>query len=280
MPSAARCFKLALAQIKVGPNKAANLATARAAVARAARNGSQVVALPECFNSPYGTSYFNEYAEQVPGETSTMLAECARENNVYLIGGSFPEREGGQLFNTCLCFGRDGKQVGKFRKLHLFDIDVPGGITFKESDVLVGGNQLLYIDTEFCKIGVGICYDIRFPKIAELYRRQGCDLIVYPGAFNMTTGPAHWELLQRARALDNQMYVAAVSPARDTEASYVAWGHSTVVGPWGDVIATCDEHAQLVEATVDLDKVASVRTNIPISKQERLDIYTTTKLVQ
>ncbi|GBM25775.1 Omega-amidase NIT2, partial [Araneus ventricosus] len=116
--------------------------------------------------------------------------------------------------------------------VHLFDIDIPGKITFKESDALAPGKSLTTFTMGKWKIGLGICYDIRFPLMANIYAEKGCNLLVYPGAFNMTTGPAHWELLQRARAVDNQLYVATISPARDETASYHAWGHSTLVSPW------------------------------------------------
>ena len=125
--------------------------------------------------------------------------------------------------------------IEKFRKIHLFDIDIPGKITFKESDVLTGGNKRSSFNIGDVKIGVGICYDIRFAELALKYRREGCDILVYPGAFNMTTGPAHWSKLQVGRALDNQVYVMTASPARDLDADYHAWGHSMIVNPWGEV---------------------------------------------
>jgi len=117
----------------------------------------------------------------------------------------------------------------------LFDIDVPGKITFKESDTLSPGDNLTIIDSPWGKIGVGICYDIRFPELAMLMREKGVGLMVYPGAFNTTTGPLHWELLQRARAVDNQVFVATASPARNPDSSYQAWGHSSLISPWGEV---------------------------------------------
>ncbi|TSK42073.1 Omega-amidase NIT2 [Bagarius yarrelli] len=125
-----------------------------------------------------------------------------------------------------------------------------------------------------CKVGVGICYDIRFAELAQIYARKGCQLLVYPGAFNLTTGPAHWELLQRARALDNQVYVATASPARDESASYVAWGYSSVVNPWGEVITKAGSDESVVYADIDLQYLADIRQQIPITTQRRNDIYT------
>jgi len=157
--------------------------------------------------------------------------------------------------------------------MHLFDIDVPGKIRFQESDTLSPGNQLMIFDTEWCKIGVGICYDIRFHELAALYAQKGCKVLCYPGAFNMTTGPAHWELLIRSRSLDNQVYTAGVSPARDEKATYVAWGHSTLANPWGEVVVTTGEGEAVLYSDVDLGLQDNIREQIPISKQKRHDIY-------
>ena len=178
-----------------------------------------------CFNFSLP---FDRYAEVVPsGESSQKLAEMARLSKVWLVGGSFPERcsDTGRLYNTSLTFAPDGRQVACLRKLHLFDIDIPGRITFKESESLTAGNRLQMVDTGFCRFGLGICYDARFPDLAQLYADRGCQLLLYPGAFNMTTGPAHWELLCRARALDNELFCAFCSPARDPDASYQVKKH-------------------------------------------------------
>lgn len=273
-------FRLAMVQLSVGANKADNIAHAVAMVTRAAREGgAEVVTLPECFNSPYGTKFFPEYAEDLStGSSPTLdaLSKCAKDNEIHLIGGSIPEREEDRLYNTCVVYGPDGDVVGKHRKVHLFDIDIPGKMTFKESDALSPGDSLTCFSTKKCKIGVGICYDIRFAEMALAYRDMGCQLLVYPGAFNMTTGPAHWEALSRSRALDNQVYVATASPARDANASYVAWGHSTVIDPWGHVTATTEEAEAIVYADVDLDYVRTIRDQIPIGRQRRNDLYAVT----
>ncbi|KAI4828767.1 hypothetical protein KUCAC02_022843 [Chaenocephalus aceratus] len=271
-------FRLAVVQLQVGGVKADNLSRAKRLVKEAAGRGSNLVMLPECFNSPYGTSFFSQYAERIPGESTELLSEAARENQVYLVGGSIPEEDGGKLYNSCIVFGPDGKVILKHRKIHLFDIDVPGKIRFQESETLSPGDTLSMFETPFCKVGVGICYDIRFAELAQLYSRQGCQLLVYPGAFNMTTGPAHWELLQRARAVDNQLYVATASPARDESSSYVAWGHSTVVNPWGEVISKAGTEEEVIYADIDLQYLADVRQQIPITAQRRNDLYSVTSV--
>lgn len=269
-------FRLAVVQLHVSSVKADNLSRARKLVKEAAGQGGNVVLLPECFNSPYGTSYFSGYSERIPGESTQLLSELAKENKVYLVGGSIPEEDGGKLYNSCTVFDPEGKMLLKHRKIHLFDISVPGKIHFQESETLSPGNSLSMFDTPFCKIGVGICYDIRFAELAQLYTRKGCQLLVYPGAFNMTTGPAHWELLQRARAVDNQVYVATASPARDETASYVAWGHSTVVSPWGEVVSKAGSEESIIYADIDLQYLSEIRQQIPITAQRRNDLYDVT----
>ncbi|XP_040194625.1 omega-amidase NIT2 [Rana temporaria] len=266
-------FRLGLVQLFVSPVKADNLKKASELVKQAAQQGAQIVALPECFNSPYGTKFFPEYAEKIPGESTHMLSEVAKECGIYLIGGSIPEEDSGKLYNTCTVYGPDGTLLVKHRKVHLFNIDVPGKIRFQESETLTPGECFSVFDTPYCKIGVGICYDIRFAELAQIYTKKGCQLLVYPGAFNMITGPAHWELLQRARALDNQVYVATVSPARDEKASYIAWGHSTVVSPWGEVIAKAGADETIVSTDIDLQYLADIRQQIPIHSQRRHDLY-------
>ncbi|XP_043985657.1 omega-amidase NIT2 [Gambusia affinis] len=273
-------FRLAVVQLQVSSVKADNLSKVRRLVKEAAGQGSKVVLLPECFNSPYGTSFFSKYAEKIPGESTQMLSEVAKENKLHLVGGSIPEEDGGKLYNTCAVFGPEGELILKHRKIHLFDIDIPGKICFQESETLSPGNSLSTFDTPFCRVGVGICYDMRFAELAQLYNRKGCQLLVYPGAFNMTTGPAHWELLQRGRALDNQMYVATASPARDEAASYVAWGHSTVVNPWGEVIAKAGPEESIIYADIDLQYLADIRQQIPIGSQRRDDLYAVTAVQQ
>ncbi|XP_053698160.1 omega-amidase NIT2 [Sabethes cyaneus] len=272
-------FRVALLQLKVGLNKAENVANALAKIRTAARdNGARLVALPECFNSPYGTQYFGQYAEEIPGgDTCRSLSAVAKELGIYLIGGTIPEKVGSddKVYNTCTVWSPEGELMAKYRKIHLFDINIPGGIKFRESDVLTGGDQLAVVSVDGAKIGIGICYDIRFDELARLYRKQGCDMLFYPGAFNMKTGPLHWELLARARATDTQSYVATISPARDASAGYVAWGHSMVVDPWAKVVASAAEGEEMVLADVELKTVDEVREQIPIYGQRRTDLYDT-----
>jgi omega-amidase len=272
-----KSLRVALCQLPVVADKSTNIATAQAAIASAASNGAELVVLPEVWNSTYLASAFPKNAEPVPGgPSSEALAQAARDGRVWLIGGSVPESdEHGNVYNTCAVFNPAGDLVAKYRKAHLFDIDIPGKIAFRESDTLTGGGAVTVVDTPWGRIGIGICYDLRFPELSLVMRRRGADILVFPGAFNCATGPPHWELLQRARALDTQCFVLTASPSRAVEdpAAYQAYGHSSVVDPWGTVLATTEHAPATVWATLDLERIAEVRRNIPVSTQTRGDLY-------
>lgn len=268
-------IKVALIQCNVSKNRDENLNNASLLIEKAKQNGAELVALPECFNSPYGTSFFNEYAESIPnGPSCEMLSKNAKKHNVYLVGGTIPEQNDGKIYNTCTVWNPEGELIAKYRKMHLFDIDIPGGITFKESDILSAGNSLETFCVKDLKIGLGVCYDIRFEELARLYRLKGCKALIYPGAFNMTTGPLHWELIQRGRANDNQLYVLAVSPARGSK-GYISWGHSQITDPWGKVIAVAGHEEEIIYGVVDTAECDKVRQQIPVGVQRRTDIYDT-----
>nr|XP_050030746.1 omega-amidase NIT2-like [Dermacentor andersoni] len=266
-------FRVAVIQLAVRANKVENLARATEHVKKAAARGAKLVCLPEFFGFPCAIQNFHKNAEPIPGRTSEFLADTANSNGVYLVGGTMAERDGDLLYNTCLVYGPDGELIAKHRKLHLFDVDIPGKMTVKESDCFAAGDSPTTFDTPYCKVGLGICYDLRFAELASLYAKQGCKLLLFPGAFNMATGPLHWKMLQRARAVDNQVYVASASAATDERACYVAWGHSMLVDPMGNVVTSAGAVEELVVGDVDLDLLASVRNQIPIAKQKRDDIY-------
>ncbi|KAL4913778.1 carbon-nitrogen hydrolase [Aspergillus aurantiobrunneus] len=277
-------LKLALVQLASGADKAVNLAHARTKVLEAAKAGASLIVLPECFNSPYGTQYFPKYAETLLPSPPTKeqspsfhaLSAIAAEAKAYLVGGSIPELEttSNKFYNTSLVFSPAGALIGTHRKTHLFDIDIPGRITFKESEVLSPGNQLTIVDLpDYGKIALAICYDIRFPEPSMIAARNGAFALIYPGAFNTTTGPLHWQLLARARAVDNQTYVALCSPARDMNATYHAYGHSLVADPSAKVLSEAEESENIIYADLDNETIQSVRKGIPIYTQRRFDLY-------
>lgn len=275
--------KLSLIQLASGSDKKANLDSAASHVARVASSGAKIVVLPECFNSPYGTDHFPQYAETLlPSPPSKddapsyhALSSMAADNKVYLIGGSIPEYspDTKKYYNTTLIFGPDGSLLGTHRKVHLFDIDIPGKITFRESDILSPGNKVTLVDLpEYGKIAVAICYDVRFPELATIAARKGAFALIYPGAFNTTTGPLHWQLLGRARAADNQLYVVLCSPAR-AETGYPAYGHSLVADPMAQVQVEADEKETTVDWELDPEKITEARKAIPLNTQRRFDVY-------
>ncbi|EYU21336.1 hypothetical protein MIMGU_mgv1a019804mg, partial [Erythranthe guttata] len=215
-------FKIGLCQLSVTPEKAINVDNARRSIQFASKRGAALVVLPiflllqalrtvnsyswkEMWNCPYSTDYFERFAEKFDEKDSTasslkMLSEVACEERITIVGGSIPEwSSGGKLYNTCFVFGPNGDLLAKHRKMHLFDINAPGDISFNESDTFSAGSSPTIVDTHVGRIGIGICHDIRFPELAMLYRARGAHLICYPGAFNMSTGEALWELEQRAR---------------------------------------------------------------------------------
>lgn len=277
-------FKLALIQLASGADKAANLSHARSKVLEAAKAGASMIVLPECFNSPYGCQYFPKYAETIlpspPSKEKSpswhMLSSIAAETKTYLVGGSIPELvpDTKSYYNTSLVFSPTGKLIATHRKTHLFDIDIPGKITFKESEVLSPGNKVTIIDLpEYGKIALAICYDVRFPELAMIAARKGAFMLVYPGAFNTTTGPMHWKLQAQARAMDNQVYVAMCSPARDLDATYHAYGHTMAVNPNAEVMSEAAESEDIIYADIDGAKIEETRKGIPLYTQRRFDVY-------
>lgn len=237
------------------------------------------VVLPEMFCCPYQTECFPVYAEEESGEAWKMLSGFAKQYGIYLIGGSMPEKDAeGRVYNTSYIFDRRGKQIGKHRKAHLFDINVTGGQCFRESDTLTAGDSDTVFDTEFGKMGVIICFDIRFPEMARMTVNDGAKVIFVPAAFNMTTGPAHWELSFRARALDNQIYMVGCAPMRDAAAGYTSWGHSIATDPWGKVIGMLNEKEGVLTAELDLDYEDQVREELPLLKSRRNNMYRLEKL--
>ena len=270
-------LKLAVAvcQLKVTDNKTYNLNSSQKMIEGAALKGADIIILPEMFNCPYDSSYFSRFSEDYPGETTSLLSMLAAHHSVYIVGGSIPEREKNKIYNTSYSFDRKGALIGRHRKIHLFDVDVEGGIRFNESEIITAGREVTVIETEFCKIGIAICYDMRFPELIRKMVLSGAQIIVVPAAFNMTTGPAHWRLLARTRALDNQVYFIAASPARDKTASYVAYGHSLVANPWGDIISEASEKEEIIFSEIDLGFVDKIRRELPLLKHRREEVYKT-----
>lgn len=276
-------IKIALCQMNVVDNKEENIKKAIGMIKDSKKQGADLAVLPEMFNCPYENEKFIEYGEELEkSQTLKKIAETAKEENIHILAGSIPEielssledgKEEKSIYNTSVLFDNHGKILGKHRKMHLFDIDVKGKIYFKESDTLSAGSDFTVIETELAKIGIGICYDIRFVELSRIMTLNGAKILIFPGAFNLTTGPAHWEILFKSRALDNQVYAIGVAPALDKSANYNSFGHSIAVNPWGEVIEELgfDEDLKIVE--IDLDEIERIREEIPILKNRRTDLY-------
>lgn len=267
-------IRIACLQLKVRQDKYDNIEQLAEILADGRTEGADFISLPEMWNCPYQTELFPEYAEPEQGDTWLAMSTLARKHNVYLVGGSIPELDDqGRVYNTCYVFDREGRQIGKHRKVHLFDIYAHGQQVFKESDTLTGGDSFSTFDTEFCRMAVNICFDIRFPESSRIPALNGAKVIFNPAAFNMTTGPVHWELGFRQRAIENQIYMVGTSSARDPEAGYIAWGHSIITDPWGDIVMQMDEKPGVEAAELDLDYIDKVRAKLPLMSARRTDVY-------
>lgn len=260
-------IKLGMCQQKVVENKRENLDKAVIMLDECRERGADIAVLPEMFICPYDTKLFPLYAENLANsETVSVISQSAKYNGMYIVAGTIPELCQGKIYNTSLVFDRQGKIIAKHRKIHLFDVNIKNGICFRESEVLTGGTEVTVAETEFGLIGIAVCFDMRFSELYSEMSKAGAKIIITPAAFNMTTGPAHWELLIRARALDNQVFHAAVSSARNTDSSYMAYGNSMVCDPWGSIVARADEKEEIQIAEIDLDMVENVRMQIPVNK--------------
>lgn len=266
-------IKVGLIQMKVKDKKDDNLHKAAKLIDKICKEDVDMVILPEMFSCPYNTKNFPIYAEEEGDYSYKFLSEISKRNNIYLIAGSIPEKEDNNIYNTSYVFNRQGEKIAKHRKIHLFDIDIKNKQTFRESDTLSAGDKVTVFDSEFGKIGLCICYDFRFPEIARLMVDKGAKAIIVPASFNMTTGPAHWDIMFRSRAIDNQVYTIGCSPARDYDYSYISYGHSLIVSPYGDILCELDEKEGFITYDIDLNYVDEIREQLPLLKHRRRDLY-------
>ncbi|MBE6493332.1 MAG: carbon-nitrogen hydrolase family protein [Methanosphaera stadtmanae] len=269
-------LKIASCQMNVVDNKEENIKHAVEIIKKASDNEARLVTLPEMFNTPYTNEKFIENCE-IEDESITLHAmiDVAKEENIYLQAGSIPEKENENIYNTAYLINPKGKIIAKHRKIHLFDINTKT-VVFKESDTLSPGNRITTVKTPIANISIAICYDIRFPELWTLMNKNS-DIILLPGAFNLTTGPMHWETLLKARSIDNQVYTVATSPSQVKNPYYVAWGHSMIVDPWGKILTKANEKEEILYANFDKSTVEEVREQIPVLKNKRNDLYETIK---
>ena len=263
-------MKIAIVQNMPGFNKTQNLQEIRNLIPKEEFN---ILVLPECFNSPYGTQYFKEYAENISkleGETIKFLHELSIEyNTCCIIAGSIPEKFGRddnfKYYNTCTIW-KNGQLIDRYRKMHLFDVlDSNGNYVFKESSVLSRGKSPTIVKTPWGNIGIGICFDLRFNELSNYYKKNDCKVIFYPGNFTEWSGSKHWQLLLRSRALDTQCFVVGCSTALNNDMEYKSYGHSLVVNPWGEVLREFSNDINSDIVSIDLNIVNQVKKRIPIN---------------
>jgi predicted amidohydrolase len=253
-------------------DKAANLKEAKDWVRHAAGRGARVVVLPEVFIWRGEKKREREFAETIPGPSSTALAELARGLGIYLLAGSILEAIPGskKAYNTSLLFDPSGQIVASYRKIHLFDVDLANGASLRESATREYGEGVVVAHTELCSMGLSVCYDLRFPELYRSLAIKGAEIIFVPSAFTAFTGQAHWEALLRARAIENQVYVIAPDQFGKGAKSFETHGHSMIVDPWGKILAELPDDAGVITAEIDLDYLAKVRAELPSLKHRRL----------
>lgn len=268
-------LRIAQAQMPVCTDRKALSELLKTLAEQAVEKNAGLLALPEMFCCPYDIRYFPAFAEEEGGPLWQTCSDLARNFGIYLSAGTMPERNSdGKIYNTAYVFDRNGRQIARHRKMHLFDINVKNGQHFRESAVLSPGNDVTVFETEFCTMGLAVCYDIRFPELFRLMATKGAKAVLVPASFNMTTGPMHWELLFRSQSVFNQVFVIGTAPARDPASSYVSWGHSIITDPWGNTISQTEDKEELRLTEIDLALCDEAREQIPVLRHLRDDVYT------
>ncbi|WP_126425412.1 carbon-nitrogen hydrolase family protein [Brevibacillus marinus] len=271
-------LKIAAIQMDSQNKKAENLAKAEKMIREAKAKGASYISLPEYFNFIGTEEEEAANAEVIPdGQTVRFLASLAKELQVWLHGGSMLEKVPGEskYYNTTLLFNPAGEIVGRYRKIHLFDVEIENGPSFLESNTKNHGREIVVCDTDFAKIGLAICYDIRFPELFRLLALQGAEILMLPAEFTLFTGRDHWEVLLRARAIENQTYVIAPGQIGKKPA-FQSYGRTLVVDPWGTVIATASDKETVLVSEIDLAYLREMRIQVPSLANRRPEVYSLT----
>ncbi len=267
-------MKVALVQMNSGSDKAANLEAARALIERAAAEEKpDWVCLPEVFDFMGGSFEQKKLAAEVlpGGPAYTMLRDLAKRLGIFIHAGSILEKIEGEprVGNTTVAFNREGAEIARYRKIHMFDITAPDGVQYNESAAMKPGDAVVTYDCEGVVVGCSICYDLRFPGLFQALADRGAEMIALPAAFTLQTGKDHWETLIRARAIENEVYFAASAQTgthRQGNETRSTWGHSMLVDPWGHVVARASDGVGYVAGRVDPERVKNVRTMIPVAQ--------------
>lgn len=258
-------IRVAAVQFNAREHKAANIATAMALIDRAAETGARLIVLPEVWTYLGPSDGQRDAAETIPGDLTDRLAEQARRHGVYLHAGSFLEQERGEprLYNTSVVFNPDGEIIAKYRKIHLFDVVLDGVAAYQESLNVAAGNEIVTFDLDGMTVGLAICYDLRFPELFRILALRGAEAIVLPAAFTLMTGRDHWEVLIRARAIENQVFMIAPNQYGPDSSGKWCYGRSMIVDPWGTVLATAADGDGVIATTLDRAQLRGVRRQVP-----------------
>jgi predicted amidohydrolase len=259
-------------QMSSGPDTATNRTRAATLVRHAAARGARLVVLPEVFSWRGPGDGEGAGAEPIPGPTTDAMAALAAGLEIWLCAGSILERVDGERvpFNTSCLFDPGGRLVTRYRKVHLFDVDLPGRVSVRESATRGGGRETVTARTPLGTLGLSICYDLRFPELYRRLVREGAEVLLVPSAFTAPTGAAHWEVLCRARAIENQCWVVAPNQTGTSPHGHADWGHSMIVDPWGRVVAEAGDAEGVVVAEIDRAAQARVRRELPCLDHTRL----------
>lgn len=268
-------LNVALIQMNSGASKDANVREALAAIDRAASTGARLIALPEVWTYLGDPSGNRAAAESIPGPLTDLLAERARRHGIFLHAGSFFERVEGEprLFNTSAVFDPTGALIATYRKIHLFDVDLVSDTSYRESETIAPGDEIVLFDLDGLTVGLTICYDLRFPELFRILALSGADLIVVPAAFTMATGKDHWEVLLRARAIENTVHMLAPNQVGQHPPGLWCYGRSMAVDPWGVVIAQAADQPGAITATLDFAHQARIRQQVPSLANRMPDRY-------
>ncbi len=269
-----RTLRVACVQLNTRDDVAASVAAATALVERAVAAGARLVALPETWAYKGRRSGILEHAEPLDGPSSSALATLAARHDVFILAGSHyePSPEPAKVYNTSALFGPDGVVRAVYRKIHLFDA-VSGATVYRESDDLVPGDTLVTADVDGVTVGLTICYDLRFPELYRSLALRGAQVLLVPAAFTAYTGAAHWEVLLRARAVENGCFVVAPNQVGVHLPGRECFGHSMIVDPWGTKLAEVEAGIGLCVADLDLARVDEVRAELPSLGGRRPDVY-------
>ena len=264
-------MRVAVCQLNSRADRAANLAVAADLLGRAADAGADLALLPE-YVDYLGPSAGEPKPEPVDGEFAAFFAEAARRLGIWVVAGSFHEAgpDAGHTYNTSLVFDRGGELAGAYRKIHLFDVEIPERVSYRESETVAPGTQPVTVDIDGVGVGLSICYDLRFPELYRLLADAGARVLLVPAAFTAHTGRDHWEVLLRARAIESQCYVVAAGQIGDHDPGRSCFGRSMVIDPWGTVVAQVPDMVGIAVADLDMGRVAEVRQVVPSLANRRL----------